>query len=415
MSRDETDGLLLVSEWLGGGGIERNMETIAVHLHRRGRRVALASWGIRPQISGRPNPVLFRLAAVGIPVFNLTAQSPFSLSRLGWRLAHLARHWGASALCGKEVSAALAAVLAKLCSGGRLWVTAEFHNSADIYARTGLSRGHRQLARWLLPRADRRLAVSAATRHDAAAFFGLRPESIAVVFNPMELPPGPAAGELAPLSAEPLEIIACGRLKPMKGFDILLRALARVRPARDARLMVLGEGPLHASLAALAGQLGLAGVVSWRGQVPDPRVFFRRARMLVSASVFGESWGLAMAEAMSCGTPVIATRIGGVEELLGFGRYGTLVASGDPAALADSMAAVWDHPAQARRRAAAARAWVRQFAADRIVPQLEAHYWPVSPLAPAAPVPWLPEFAVSGGPEGSATPHCGMGGAIDVA
>ncbi|MGH9490577.1 MAG: glycosyltransferase, partial [Terriglobales bacterium] len=187
------------------------------------------------------------------------------------------------------------------------------------------------------------------------------------------------------------------------------------RPARDARLTVLGEGPLHASLAALAGQLGLAGVVSWRGQVPDPRVFFRRARMLVSASVFGESWGLAMAEAMSCGTPVIATRIGGVEELLGFGRYGTLVASGDPAALADSMAAVWDHPAQARRRAAAARAWVRQFAADRIVPQLEAHYWPVSPLAPAAPVPWLPEFAVSGGPEGGATPHCGMGGAIDVA
>ncbi len=288
------DGVLLVSQWLGGGGIERNIETVAVHLRRRGRRVAVASWQVAPEISGRPNPILARLAEADVPVFTLPAHSPLSLLRLGRHVARVARDWGAQAIVGKELAAAIVALLARAQSRRRLWVTAEFHNAADAYVRTGLSPAHRQLGRWLLPRADRRIAVSAATRRDAAAFFCLAPEAIAVIPNPMELPPATPLADWPP-PVTPLEIVACGRLQPMKGFDILLQALARLRRQCDGRLTILGEGPQRLALRQLAQRLGVEAACHWAGHVADPRPYFRGAAVVASASIFGESWGLALA------------------------------------------------------------------------------------------------------------------------
>lgn len=379
----QSGGAILIAQRLGGGGIERNMEAVAMGLLARGRRIALASWQIEREIGGRPNPILARLTASGVPVARLPFHPPLSLPRLGWHLARFAQQWGAEALVGKDLAAALAAMFARTYSRGRLRVTAEFHNATDAFGHTGLSLAHRQLARWLLPRADQRIAVSAATRRDVAAFFSLQPESVAVIFNPLELPPEP--GPAAPQDAgAPAEIVGCGRLAPMKGFDLLLLAFARVRSEQPARLTILGEGPQRESLRTLARNLGLETVCRFTGHVADPRPFFRRASVVVSASRFGESWGLALAEAMSVGAPVVATRLGGVEELLGSGRYGLLVPPGDSSALAAAIAAIFADPAAARRRAAAAQLWVQSFAAAGIVPQLEACYWRAPRAAAAA-------------------------------
>ncbi len=87
---------------------------------------------------------------------------------------------------------------------------------------------------------------------------------------------------------------------------------------------------------------------------------------------------------MAAGTPVVATRVGGVAELLGFGRYGVLVPPADPEALTAALAALAADPMAARRRAAAAQLWVQRFSADRVVPELEACYWP-PPAASALP------------------------------
>lgn len=379
MDETTTSGrILFVSQWLGGGGIERNLVTLSEALRRRGREVGVAAWQIQPEISGRPNPFLNRLRAAGVEIHPLREGRRLNLPNLARQLAALARRRNYPVLVAKELTASLTSIMAKILLAGRPRVTVEFHNTSDIHERTGLSRTHRRLGERLLPRADALVAVSEATRRDAARFFRLPEARIAVIPNPLEETTSEACGATDPEPAFDSNppFVCCARLQPMKGIEILLSALARVRGRHDARLVILGEGPLRADLMRQAEELNIAAAVRWEGQVARPATYFRRARAVVSASVFGEAWGLALAEAMACGAPVIATRCGGVVELLGHGAYGELVEPGSAEALAAAMARLWDDQETPRQRARQAQTWVERFSPHRIVPELEAIYWP---------------------------------------
>jgi glycosyltransferase involved in cell wall biosynthesis len=132
-------------------------------------------------------------------------------------------------------------------------------------------------------------------------------------------------------------VLAVGRLTAQKAFDVLIQAFARVRKTRLARLLILGEGEERSALEAMIRQFGLAQDIGLPGFVPNPYPYMAHAALFVLSSEF-EGLPTVLVEAMSVGTPVIATDCpSGPREILMDGRHGQLVPMGDPIALADAI------------------------------------------------------------------------------
>ena len=112
-----------------------------------------------------------------------------------------------------------------------------------------------------------------------------------------------------------INFVSAGRLVASKGFDLLIEALALCGNPR-LRLTLLGEGPLREKLEALAKSRGVAGQVRFVGFQSNPYPFFFKADAFVLSSHF-EGFPNVVLEALTCGTPVIATpAVGGVREIL---------------------------------------------------------------------------------------------------
>lgn len=138
-------------------------------------------------------------------------------------------------------------------------------------------------------------------------------------------------------SAHPL-VVACGRLAPQKGFDVLLDAFAKVRSrVPGARLRILGRGPLEARLRSQTSALDLDSAVEFVGFVDTPAREFAAASVFCLSSRF-EGLGMVVVEAMAAGAPVVATDCPyGPAEILDGGRYGWLVPVEDAPALANAL------------------------------------------------------------------------------
>jgi glycosyltransferase involved in cell wall biosynthesis len=166
--------------------------------------------------------------------------------------------------------------------------------------------------------------------------------------------PGGSAGQSA--------VGLIGRISPTKGQDVFLRAAAQV--AKDhpsARFRVIGsalfnEREFETEVRAMPADLGIAEQVSFTGFVDDVSAELRSLRAFVHASPVPEPFGQAVIEAMAAGIPVIATRAGGVVEILDgrSGDYGVLVEPGDDKCLADAIRWVLDHPQESNDMAARA-------------------------------------------------------------
>lgn len=140
-------------------------------------------------------------------------------------------------------------------------------------------------------------------------------------------------------------ILYVGLLIPRKNVDILMHAYAGLPSAPS--LQIVGDGPLAASLQALASHLGIDDKVQFLGEQPRDRVagFMQNARMLVVPSA-SEAWGMVAAEALSCGTPVVASAVGGLPRIVASPEAGILVQPGSvdelASALRDALARTWD-------------------------------------------------------------------------
>jgi glycosyltransferase involved in cell wall biosynthesis len=159
-------------------------------------------------------------------------------------------------------------------------------------------------------------------------------------------------------------IIAVGRLAADKGFDYLLRAIARLRARGvEATLELVGDGPEAAPLRRLARELGIAERVTLRGWLhfTDVRAAMRQATVLVHPSAgLGDGLPNVIREAMALGTPVIASRVAGIPEALDDGRCGMLVPTKDAGALADALATLLADEGLRRTYAQRAREWTEQ-------------------------------------------------------
>ena len=166
-----------------------------------------------------------------------------------------------------------------------------------------------------------------------------------------------------------------GRLVPIKGHDVLLRAVAAVRSDLPGiTLEIAGDGPLEQELRSTAARLGLDGVASFLGRVAPAAPVFERAEVVVVPS-FGEGFGMVALEAMERGRPVIASAVGGLPEIVEDGRTGLLVPVGDAEALARAIRELAGDPARAAATAAAGRLRaIEGFAQERCTDRIEAIY-----------------------------------------
>jgi glycosyltransferase involved in cell wall biosynthesis len=140
---------------------------------------------------------------------------------------------------------------------------------------------------------------------------------------------------LAPPVAEPA-VVAAGRFVAQKRFDLLLDAMAQLG-TRDARLVLLGDGPGRAALAARVSRLGLDERVAMPGHVDDIRATLDRARLCVVSSDY-EGYPAVAVEALAAGVPVVATDCSpAIREILSDPTLSTVVPPGDPAALAAAI------------------------------------------------------------------------------
>lgn len=136
-----------------------------------------------------------------------------------------------------------------------------------------------------------------------------------------------------------------GRLSPMKNHSQLIRSFSKLcslTGRTDLRLVIIGDGPLKSSLEALAGSSGVRELVVFGGFSECPEEICPAFDVFCFPSLVGESFGIALLEAMSCGVPPIAAEIGGVPEILCDPRLGWLVRSGDENELLSVMRVVAD-------------------------------------------------------------------------
>ena len=146
-------------------------------------------------------------------------------------------------------------------------------------------------------------------------------------------------------------LLFAGRIASNKGLPSLVEALAALPPAERFPLVLMGsDWGERARLEELAGRLGVADRLTFLGHVPERsgyRAVIRGARALVLPSEW-EAYGFVLLEAMAARTPIVATSVGAVPEVLGGGRFGRLVPYGDSRALAEALRAVRvDRPATA--------------------------------------------------------------------
>ena len=235
------------------------------------------------------------------------------------------------------------------------------HNTPTVEYRYG-SRTQRlipMLMRATYRSADAIVSVSRSSARDLEHLLGVPYRPVHVIYNPIVSP------ALVASAAESVDhpwfsdgrskvVLSVGRLTRQKNYGLLLEAFSHVLAREErARLVILGEGELRGELEGQAEALEIERFVDLPGFVPNPYPYMRAASVFALSSVY-EGLPTVLVEALACGAPVVTTDSpGGAREILGDGRYGTVVPNDDAVALADAILATL---AEDRRDAGVERA-----------------------------------------------------------
>lgn len=240
---------------------------------------------------------------------------------------------------------------------------------------------YRQIDLWLLRRATRVAVVSQSLREEIVAA-GVPAGRVTVMRNGIHADAFAAgAGERAVQWRERLApgggpvIVSVGRLDRQKGFECLVGAAAEVaRTAPTARFWIAGEGTLRPRLERQIRDLGLSDVIGLLGHQRDISGLMAAADVVALASLW-EPLGNVLLEALALRRPVVATRVGGVPEIVRDGDTGRLVPPGDSGALALSILDLLADREEAARLGENGRWHVaREFSAERFAAEAAAMY-----------------------------------------
>ena len=349
------------------GGVEECCRQLAHQYRARGVKVIVLTnrW---------PRSLPEREIVEGIPVYSLAMRvaGPSLKSKVTARatgplirrqVAGILRQYRVDVLHVHCVSLnAVYAMAAQRTLGLPLVVTLHGELTMDAGGLFQRERWAQRAMRDSLREADYVTACSERTLAEAEDWFGssLRAKG-EVIHNGI----APNLAPLVPHTHPRPYVLAIGRHVPQKGFDVLLRAFAELRVALlpEFDLILAGDGPEHAALRALAAELGLAGRVHFPGRVDHDEALrlFAGCLFFVLPSRL-EPFGLVNLEAMAAGRAVVASRTGGVPEIVLHGQTGLLVPPDNVAALASTMGRVAASASLRQYLGDAGRERVKQFA-----------------------------------------------------
>jgi len=216
---------------------------------------------------------------------------------------------------------------------------------------------HRKLIAWTLKRANYILSVSEALKTEIVKL-GVPAENVIVIPNGVETEKfKPISQALARkqlnLNTSDKIIVTVSRLSYEKGVDVLINAIAKLSD-HSVTLALVGDGAERATLEALVKTLGVEDRVKFYGSIPNHEI----PLWLNAADVFAlgsrtEGWPNVLMEALSCGTPIVSTNVGGIPEIINSPELGILVPPENPSEMAKSLQTAldrtWD-PQQLRDR-----------------------------------------------------------------
>ncbi len=352
------------------GGVERHVERLAFELERSGSRVEIATTDL---IRDRP----FERYAPG------SLADPPSVHR--WRAYRLIEAPHGLGIVGPGLAAEVLRSKADIVHlhafgyfptwlgslariRGRAGVVITPH--ADEGTGTPRSRTYAQaVARLTVRWADRVIAL---TLREAGylAHLGVDPERVAVIPNGIDL--AEFRSQEPPARGPAIRILYVGRIYPVqKGLDVLVEAVARLPRSVPVEVRIVGQDwGATATLREQARSLGVLERIEFVGAVPrsDLLEAYRWADLLVVPSRF-EPFGIVLLEGMASGLPIVASRVGGIPEVVEEDGNALLVPPGDPGALAAALERLASDEELRARFAARGRELVEKFDWPRLVPQ----------------------------------------------
>ena len=243
----------------------------------------------------------------------------------------------------------------RLAAAGRPLIRTYTPHGGSLHYGRRTPRGivYASLERALMRRTDLFLFESTFARDAYETAVGPPSGVVRVVHNGL----ADADFEPIPPAADATDIVFVGELRRLKGPDVLIDAIARLRTnGQSVTATIAGEGDQCGALRAQIGRLGLTGEVRFLGHVPA-RQAFSLGRLVVVPSR-AESLPYVVMEAAAAGMPVLATNVGGIPEIFG-PLAARLVPPDQPAALAEAIAAALEKPAALRANAEMLREQVR--------------------------------------------------------
>ena len=360
----------------GGSGVVAT--ELGIELAARGHDIHFITSSAPFRLTGRESNIHFH--QVELFHYPLFEHPPYDLA-LATRMAEVAEFYSLDLLhVHYAIPHSVSAYLAKqmLASRGMHLPFITTLHGTDI-TLVGLDRSYLPITKFGIDQSDGVTAISAylADRtHDAFTV----DKSIEVIRNFVNCDVYVARPELIAemrpryAAADEALLVHLSNFRPVKRVGDVVEVFARVAAKVPARLMLIGDGPERSTAEYLARKLGVQDRIHFLGKQDNVNELLPLADLLLMPSEM-ESFGLAALEAMACRVPAIATRVGGVPELIRDGHDGVLCALGDVDAMAAAAVRLLTDANELERMSAAARQTAQDnFCAKAIIAEYEAYY-----------------------------------------
>lgn len=366
-------GIVCYPTYGGSGAVAAEL---GYHLATRGHKVHFMSFALPFRLEQRSVPNI-TYHPVDLSTYEVLLTQPYTLT-LASKIAEVIEQEHIDILhVHYAIPHTISALIARLILRKKIKIVTTLHGT-DI-TLVGQMPSYRPIIKLAIEHSDVVTCVSKWLKEQTQEYFQPR-KNLKMIYNFVDVQRFKPLGEKT-LSRPALFrtsdkiIMHASNFRPLKRTRDLIRAFAIIQKKVRSRLILIGDGPEHKQALQLAKELGIRQKVRAIGQVNDPEKYFPYADIFLMSSEV-ESFGLTAAEAMSCGIPVVATRVGGLCEVVEDGVNGFLVPVGDYRALADKSITILQNPPLQESMGKKAREKIlKKFSPDKIVPQIESVYF----------------------------------------
>jgi len=368
----------------GGSGVVAT--ELGIELAARGHEIHFITYSQPFRLTGREANI--RYHEVPVSNYPLFEYPPYDLA-LATRMAEVAEFHNLDLLhVHYAIPHSVSALLARqmLAARGRHLPFITTLHGTDI-TLVGLDRSYLPITRFGIDESDGVTAISSYLRDQTRENLGIT-RDIEVIRNFVNCDfyqrDDSLVAQQRPRFAKPGErlLVHLSNFRPVKRVLDVIEVFARVNRALPARLLLIGDGPDRSAAEFLTMRLGIADRVDFVGKQENVNELLALSDLMIMPSQL-ESFGLAALEAMACCVPAVATRVGGVPELIDSGKNGLLFEVGDVDSMAAGAISILGDPAVLETFSKAARRTAQDhFCASRIIPLYERYYERIVAAAP---------------------------------